>query len=136
MMNTMPIKESAAEATQSQTHAQYTASDLILQVLDGATEVAPVAAKDLSLVTGLDERTVRTHVEVLRREGNEICSNEHGYWIAKDEKDLNRFLAAYEAHAKSRLYTAHKMRMHRRSVEDQERLARFMEEYDSDPDNV
>lgn len=129
-------KESAARAAQSSHQMDYSASDAILQVLSGATEKSPVAAKDLAWVTGLDERTVRAHVEVLRRDGNEICSNERGYWIAKDKKDLDRFLAAYEAHAKSRLYTAHKMRLHRQATEDQERLERFMEEYCSDPDNV
>lgn len=129
-------KESAARAAQSSYQKDYSASDAILQVLKGATEKAPVAAKDLAWVAGLDERSVRSHVEALRREGNEICSSEHGYWIAKDKKDLERFLTAYEAHAKSRLYTAHKMRLHRQTEEDKERFERFREEYDSDPDNV
>ena len=129
-------KESAAVATQSQIQEKYSVNDTILQALVGASEQAPVTAADLSWVTGLDERNVRMHVEALRREGNEICSNVNGYWIAKDKKDLDRFLAAYEAHAKSRLYTASRMRLHRQFEDDKERLERFKEEYDCDPDNV
>ena len=129
-------KESAAVATQSSYQEKYSVNDAILQALVGASEQAPVTAADLSGVTGLDERNVRMHVEALRREGNEICSNVNGYWIAKDKKDLDRFLAAYEAHAKSRLYTASRMRLHRQFADDMERLERFKEEYDCDPDNV
>lgn len=129
-------KESAARAAQSSHQKDYSVSDVILQVLSGTTEMSPVAAKDLAWAAGLNKRTLRAHVEALRRDGNEICSDEHGYWIAKDKKDLDRFLAGYEAHAISRLYTANKMRLHRQAIEDQERLERFMEEYCSDPDNV
>lgn len=130
-------KESAAtKATRSQNQEKYNVNDTILQALAGASEQAPVTAAALSGVTGNDERNVRLHVEALRREGNEICSNTNGYWIAKDKQDLDRFLAAYEAHAKSRLYTASRMRLHRRIEDDKERLERFREEYDSDPDNV
>ncbi|MBO6270496.1 MAG: hypothetical protein J6N19_15315 [Clostridium sp.] len=111
-------------------------NDAILQALAGASEQAPVTAADLSWVTGLDERNVRMHVEALRREGNEICSNVNGYWIAKDKKDLDRFLAAYEAHAKSRLYTASRMRLHRQFEDDKERLERFREEWSNDPDSM
>lgn len=129
-------KESAAVATQSQIQEKYSVNDAILQALAGASEQAPVTAADLSWVTGLDERNVRMHVEALRREGNEICSNVNGYWIAKDKKDLDRFLAAYEAHAKSRLYTASRMRLHRQYEDDKERLARFREECSNDPDSM
>ena len=129
-------KESAAVATQSSYQEKYSVNEAILQALVGASEQAPVTAADLSWVTGLEERQVRLHVEALRREGNEICSNVNGYWIAKDKRDLDRFLAAYEAHAKSRLYTASRMRLHRQFEDDMERLERFKEEYDCDPDNV
>lgn len=129
-------KESAAKATQSQIQEKYSVNDTILQALVGASEQAPVTAADLSWVTGLDERNVRMHVEALRREGNEICSNVNGYWIAKDKKDLDRFLAAYEAHAKSRLYTASRMRLHRQFEDDKERLERFREEWSNDPDSM
>lgn len=129
-------KESAAVATQSSYQEKYSVNDAILQALVGASEQAPVTAADLSWVTGLDERNVRMHVEALRREGNEICSNVNGYWIAKDKKDLDRFLAAYEAHAKSRLYTASRMRLHRQFEDDKERLERFREEWSNDPDSM
>lgn len=129
-------KESAAVATQSSYQEKYSVNDAILQALTGASEQAPVTAADLSWVTGLDERNVRMHVEALRREGNEICSNVNGYWIAKDKKDLDRFLAAYEAHAKSRLYTASRMRLHRQFEDDKERLERFREEWSNDPDSM
>lgn len=134
MSNTQ--KESAAVATQSSYQEKYSVNDAILQALVGASEQAPVTAADLSWVTGLDERNVRMHVEALRREGNEICSNVNGYWIAKDKKDLDRFLAAYEAHAKSRLYTASRMRLHRQFEDDKERLERFREEWSNDPDSM
>lgn len=134
MSNTQ--KESAAVATQSSYQEKYSVNDAILQALAGASEQAPVTAADLSWVTGLDERNVRMHVEALRREGNEICSNVNGYWIAKDKKDLDRFLAAYEAHAKSRLYTASRMRLHRQFEDDKERLERFREEWSNDPDSM
>lgn len=130
-------KESAAVvATQSSYQEKYSVNDAILQALVGASEQAPVTAADLSWVTGLDERNVRLHVESLRRDGNEICSNVNGYWIAKDKKDLDRFLAAYEAHAKSRLYTASRMRLHRQFEDDKERLERFREEWSNDPDSM
>lgn len=129
-------KESAAVATQSSYQEKYSVNDAILQALVGASEQAPVTAADLSWVTGLDERNVRMHVEALRREGNEICSNVNGYWIAKDKKDLDRFLAAYETHAKSRLYTASRMRLHRQFEDDKERLERFREEWSNDPDSM
>ena len=134
MSNTQ--KESAAVATQSSYQEKYSVNDAILHALVGASEQAPVTAADLSWVTGLDERNVRMHVEALRREGNEICSNVNGYWIAKDKKDLDRFLAAYEAHAKSRLYTASRMRLHRQFEDDKERLERFREEWSNDPDSM
>ena len=134
MSNTQ--KESAAVATQSSYQEKYSVNDAILQALVGASEQAPVTAADLSWVTGLDERNVRMHVEALRREGNEICSNVNGYWIAKDKKDLDRFLAAYEAHAKSRLYTASRMRLHRQFEDEKERLERFREEWSNDPDSM
>ena len=134
MSNTQ--KESAAVATQSSYQEKYSVNDAILQALVGASEQAPVTAADLSWVTGLDERNVRLHVEALRREGNEICSNVNGYWIAKDKKDLDRFLAAYEAHAKSRLYTASRMRLHRQFEDEKERLERFREEWSNDPDSM
>ena len=134
MSNTQ--KESAAVATQSSYQEKYSVNDAILQALVGASEQAPVTAADLSWVTGLDERNVRMHVEALRREGNEICSNVNGYWIAKDKKDLDRFLAAYEAHAKSRLYTASRMRLHRQFEDDKKRLERFREEWSNDPDSM
>lgn len=135
-MNNTQKESAAAKATQSQNHLDYSVNDAILQALVGASEQAPVTAADLSWVTGLEERQVRLHVEALRREGNEICSNVNGYWIAKDKKDLDRFLAAYEAHAKSRLYTASRMRLHRQFEDDKERLERFREEWSNDPDNV
>ena len=134
MSNTQ--KESAAVATQSSYQEKYSVNDAILQALVGASEQAPITAADLSWVTGLDERNVRMHVEALRREGNEICSNVNGYWIAKDKKDLDRFLAAYEAHAKSRLYTASRMRLHRQFEDEKERLERFREEWSNDPDSM
>ena len=62
---------------------------------------APVHARYLYKTLGIAERTLRTHIKSLRRQGYLILSNTKGYRLVKDVKEFNHL----EKFAKSILKT-------------------------------
>ena len=58
------------------------------------------------------ERKLRNAIELMREEGIAICStsSQAGYYIAKDEEELEDFLREYEGRAKRILKIANKIR--------------------------
>ncbi len=49
-----------------------------------------IHSKKLEKRFGICPRTVRTYVNNLRKLGEPICSDDHGYWIAKDPKEATK----------------------------------------------
>ena len=49
-----------------------------------------VHSKKLEKRFGICPRTVRTYVNNLRKSGEPICSDDTGYWIAKDPKEARK----------------------------------------------
>jgi len=48
-----------------------------------------VHSKELEDRFGIGSRTVRTYISSLRKAGFPICSNEKGYWIGMNPKEIN-----------------------------------------------
>ena len=53
-----------------------------------------ISMEDLSLITGLNKRLVRSAILHARRSGVPICSGENGYWICRDAKEALRYYKA------------------------------------------
>ncbi len=53
-----------------------------------------ISMEELSLITGLNKRAVRSAVLHARRSGVPICSGENGYWICRDAKEALRYYNA------------------------------------------
>lgn len=49
-----------------------------------------IHSKKLEKRFGICPRTVRTYVNNLRKSGEPICSDEKGYWIAKNPKEARK----------------------------------------------
>ena len=59
-----------------------------------------VPLRQLEMLSGLDSRTARRMIEVERRAGTPICSdNATGYFLAEDEAELARFVRSMEHRA-------------------------------------
>lgn len=69
----------------------------ILARLKEASRTEPVTKKELMIITGLSERTVRRVLGELRDNGYRICENSgfKGYWLAKSEADYKVFRSDY-----------------------------------------
>ncbi len=69
----------------------------------------PVSRKVLTEIYGKDERSLRNHIEALRRKGYRICfSSEErgGYYIAKTPAQYKAWRERYVRYAKAIFYTA------------------------------
>ena len=93
------------------TRAQINTEELIASTLLGRSD--PVTRGDLVKITGVNDRSVRAAIERLRRKGLPIISSpyERGYWIAKDEGELNAFQWITAAKCTAELKTSRSMRM-------------------------
>jgi len=49
-----------------------------------------VHSRKLEKKFGICPRTVRSYISNLRKSGHPVCSDDTGYWIAKDSKEANR----------------------------------------------
>ena len=59
-----------------------------------------VPLQQLVKMSGLDSRTARRMIEIERRTGTPICSdNAHGYFLARDSAELGRFVRSMQHRA-------------------------------------
>ncbi len=73
----------------------------LLAELKLATKENPANRFVLAGDYGLTERQVRLDISDLRKSGYRVCSDSsnHGYWIAKTDKEYQRFRAEYISRA-------------------------------------
>lgn len=85
--------------------------DILLVRLNDATKKQPVDRYEEAIRLGVDERTVRGVIKVLRMEGHRVCSDSkgRGYWLAEGEDDYKNFRGEYIRRAKNILHTVHAM---------------------------
>lgn len=85
---------------------------LIYEELQKGTKDKPITKARLMVLTGLNERTIRDHIEKLRLAGVRVISlsSVRGYWIAESGQDVYYHTMKYEmlcrATAMYRLVTA------------------------------
>ena len=60
-----------------------------------------IHVKDLCEATGLPDRAVRKHVEIMRESGVCIISDVNGYYLPANEDELKRFISRTEKTARS-----------------------------------
>ena len=86
---------------------------LLLAELTKATKENPANRFVLAGDYGLTERQVRLDISDLRKSGYRICSDSsgHGYWLAKTDKEYQRFRAEYISRAVKIFETVSKMDM-------------------------
>ena len=95
----------------------------ILRVLI-ARKGVPVSRKELCLATGANDREVRRKIEALRNAGYPVLSNPYrtGYWLAKDEGELEKFRRMIVKKCKREIETAMQMKyMSESELEQEER---------------
>lgn len=93
---------SNCDFTTSTTHAQAKIADLLLPGRENA-----IPRRDLEAITGLDGRTIRRTIEQERRRGTLIISdNRHGYFLADDPAEAQRFARSMRHRAGEILRTA------------------------------
>lgn len=62
-----------------------------------ATELRAVGARELSTLFNTTQRGLRAMVTELRKQGNPVCSSNHGYWYSEDPEDIGKTVARLEA---------------------------------------
>lgn len=88
--------------TTSTPQAQAKIADLLLPGRENA-----IPRRDLEAITGLDGRTIRLMIERERRRGTLILSdNHHGYFLADDPAEAQRFARSMRHRAGEILRTA------------------------------
>lgn len=66
---------------------QFQIADLLLPGAESA-----ISRRDLMALTGLRDRELRRQIEVERRQGCPILSdNQHGYWLSDDPAEIKKF---------------------------------------------
>lgn len=60
---------------------------------------------DLQRYSGLDSRRLRKIIELIRRDGVCVCSDEAGYYRPETAEELEKYIKRVEATAKSTFYT-------------------------------
>ena len=60
---------------------------------------------DLQRYSGLNSRALRKMIELIRRDGVCICSDETGYYRPENAEELEKYIKRVEATAKSTFYT-------------------------------
>ncbi len=60
---------------------------------------------ELERLSGLDSRSLRKIIELMRRNGECICSDETGYYRPETLSELEKYIKRVEATAKSLFYT-------------------------------
>lgn len=91
-----------------------------------------VSMHDLSLSSGLDERSVRKAIELLRRSGQVIVSNEHGYFFPDgsnaDYIEVRNYVARMTQRAETTFLCLHGARALLRKFDGQQTLRGFFDE--------
>lgn len=61
--------------------------------------------KDLQRYSGLDNRRLRKIIELIRRDGVCVCSDEAGYYLPETAAELEKYIKRVERTAKSTFFT-------------------------------
>lgn len=61
--------------------------------------------KDLQRYSGLDNRRLRKVIELIRRDGVCVCSDEAGYYLPETAAELEKYIKRVERTAKSTFFT-------------------------------
>lgn len=64
-----------------------------------------IKSKDLERMNNINTRQLRKMVELIRRNGVCVCSDEAGYYRPENKTELERYIKRVEATAKSTFYT-------------------------------
>lgn len=69
-------------------------------------EANAIKSDELCSITGYDKRTLLRMIETERDQGEMICANQGGYFLAENEQEISDFYTRYTRTAKKMLYTA------------------------------
>lgn len=93
---------STNDSTISAAGRQFQIADLLHPGAENA-----VSRRDLMSLTGMSDRKLRLQIEAERRHGCPILSdNQHGYWIAADQAEVQHFTWSMRSRAREILRTA------------------------------
>lgn len=93
---------STTDDTISAAGRQFQIADLLHPGAENA-----VSRRDLMSLTGMSDRKLRLQIEAERRHGCPILSdNQHGYWIAADQAEVQHFTWSMRSRAREILRTA------------------------------
>ena len=93
---------STNDSTISAAGRQFQIADLLRPGAENA-----VSRRDLMSLTGMSDRKLRLQIEAERRHGCPILSdNQHGYWIAADQAEVQHFTWSMRSRAREILRTA------------------------------
>ena len=67
--------------------------------------VNAIHLSDLQRYSRLDNRALRKIIELIRRDGICVCSDDAGYYLPETAAELERYIRRVEATAKSTFYT-------------------------------
>lgn len=88
-----------------------TKREMALRLLEQATAKRPVTRWQLMAMLEMNDRDAREVIHTLRLQGYRICSGRSGgYWLAKNEEELESFLRWYEHYPMEALRCAKAMR--------------------------
>lgn len=86
--------------------------EILKTMLEKADKEHPVTRQEICKTFHVSDRVARRMVEDLREKGVGVCgtSEQEGYWVAKTQEELERFLRDYTSKASTIFRRANKMR--------------------------
>lgn len=99
----------ATEQGQASRQGHTSSNDSITSLGTGQTEIAAllmhgadhaIPLRHLKEMTGFPGRDLRRQIEAARLAGVPICSGEHGYFLAENQREVARFVASMNRRAK------------------------------------
>ena len=79
-----------------------------------------IKTKDLKRLSGMDERTIRRVIELLRRRGYVIVSDVNGYYFPENIRELEIYVDKTDKQARSIFFTLQTARRELKRLKDEE----------------
>ena len=79
-----------------------------------------IKTKDLKRLSGMDERTIRRIIELLRRKGHVIVSDTNGYYFPETVGELESYVKKTDKQARSIFFTLQTARNELKRLKDEE----------------